>query len=484
MAPSLPPAVLLSVIVLLGSASFLPVTVGTGVFKLTRKFSSKGRNLEDFRSHDSRRRGRFLNSIEISLGGVGSPTSDGLYYAQIWLGTPSQSYHVQLDTGSDILWVNCYNCRNCPKKTDLGFNLRLYNPRESSTGRLVACNDNFCSLTYNGEVKGCYPGVPCQYQLLYGDGSGTTGFFITDSFKYDRVIGSLKTVHENASISFGCGAEQSGQLDGSSDAVDGIFGFGQANSSMISQLAALGKVNKMFAHCLDTQNGGGGIFTIGNVVEPKLPTTPMVPNQPHYNINLKGMAVGGNELKLPTDLFDTSGKTGTIIDSGTTLAYLPQAAIKLLMAEIVKPGMSVIESQGFSCFRYSNKVDDGFPTVSFHFVNDLELKVYPHDYLFQLEDDLWCVGFQSSTSQSNDKEYFLLGDLVLTNKLVFYDLESQAIGWKEYNCSSTIGVQDAKSGSVYTVGSTNLSSLSSRLGIGSGALFIVLISSVLNYFVH
>lgn len=46
------------------------------------------------------------------------------------------------------------------------------------------------------------------------------------------------------------------------------------------------------------------------------------------------MAVGGNELKLPTDLFDTSGKTGTIIDSGTTLAYLPQAAIKLLMAEV------------------------------------------------------------------------------------------------------------------------------------------------------
>lgn len=86
------------------------------------------------------------------------------------------------------------------------------------------------------------------------------------------------------SFCYRCGAEQSGQLDGSSDAVDGIFGFGQANSSMISQLAALGKVNKMFAHCLDTQNGGGGIFTIGNVVEPKLPTTPMVPNQ-YVNIS-------------------------------------------------------------------------------------------------------------------------------------------------------------------------------------------------------
>ncbi len=64
----------------------------------------------------------------------------------------------------------------------------------------------------------------------------------------------------------------------SSEALDGILGFGQANSSMISQLAAAGKVKKMFAHCLDNVNGGG-IFAIGEVVSPKVNTTPMVANQ-------------------------------------------------------------------------------------------------------------------------------------------------------------------------------------------------------------
>lgn len=75
-----------------------------------------------------------------------------------------------------------------------------------------------------------------------------------------------------------CGAQQSGDLGSSSSAVDGILGFGQSNSSMISQLASSGKVRKIFAHCLDTVNGGG-IFAIGHVVQPKVNTTPLVPDQ-------------------------------------------------------------------------------------------------------------------------------------------------------------------------------------------------------------
>ncbi|RWW75561.1 hypothetical protein BHE74_00016408 [Ensete ventricosum] len=75
-----------------------------------------------------------------------------------------------------------------------------------------------------------------------------------------------------------CGAQQSGDLGSSNEALDGILGFGQSNSSMISQLAASGTARKIFAHCLDTINGGG-IFVIGHVVQPKVKTTPLVPDQ-------------------------------------------------------------------------------------------------------------------------------------------------------------------------------------------------------------
>lgn len=75
-----------------------------------------------------------------------------------------------------------------------------------------------------------------------------------------------------------CGAQQSADLGSSGEALDGILGFGQSNSSMLSQLASSGKVKKVFSHCLDTTNGGG-IFAIGRVVEPKVKTTPLVPDQ-------------------------------------------------------------------------------------------------------------------------------------------------------------------------------------------------------------
>lgn len=38
----------------------------------------------------------------------------------IGLGTPPKDYYLQVDTGSDIMWVNCAGCKTCPTKSDLG----------------------------------------------------------------------------------------------------------------------------------------------------------------------------------------------------------------------------------------------------------------------------------------------------------------------------------------------------------------------------
>ena len=49
---------------------------------------------------------------------------------------------------------------------------------------------------------------------------------------------------------------------------------------------------------------------------------------------MKAIEVGGNFLQLPSDIFDVGERKGTIIDSGTTLAYLPEAAYKPLIAAV------------------------------------------------------------------------------------------------------------------------------------------------------
>lgn len=48
--------------------------------------------------------------------------------------------------------------------------------------------------------------------------------------------------------------------------------------------------------------------------------------RPHYNLNLESIAVNGQSLPIDPSVFSTSNTRGTIVDSGTTLAYLAEEA--------------------------------------------------------------------------------------------------------------------------------------------------------------
>ena len=43
-----------------------------------------------------------------------------LYFTKVKLGSPPTEFNVQIDTGSDILWVTCGSCSNCPRSSGLG----------------------------------------------------------------------------------------------------------------------------------------------------------------------------------------------------------------------------------------------------------------------------------------------------------------------------------------------------------------------------
>ncbi|XP_076932739.1 aspartic proteinase 36-like [Bidens hawaiensis] len=450
------------------------------VFQVQHKFGVGGGSLSRFKAHDSSRHRRILlSALDLPLGGDNSPTSPALYFTKLRIGTPPKDYHVLVDTGSDLLWINCAGCVKCPKKSDLGISLALYDPEASSTAKLVNCDQEICVSMLTDPNNECKKGMHCSYSVKYGDGSGTAGYFVRDIIQLDRVSGNLQTTFLNGSIAFGCGSQQSGPLGSSQQAVDGILGFGQANSSVLSQLASENKVKKVFSHCLDSSQGGG-IFAIGEVVQPKVQTTPMIP-EAHYNVELKQIEVGNDVLNLPTDIFDVGGKQGTIIDSGTTLAYLPDLVYKLVLEKIhaAQPDTpSHMAEQQFTCFKYTGDVDEGFPTVKFHFANSLILKVYPHQYFFEYQDNEWCVGFQDSDLQSQGKDVTLLGDLVLTDKLVTYDLEKKTIGWTDYNCSSSIKVKDEETGKEYRVGAHNLSS-GGRVVASAGIMLMFILINLL-----
>jgi len=76
-----------------------------------------------------------------------------------------------------------------------------------------------------------------------------------------------------------CSAYQSGDLTKTDKAVDGIFGFGQGELSVISQLSTRGITPRVFSHCLKGDGSGGGILVLGEILEPGIVYSPLVRSQ-------------------------------------------------------------------------------------------------------------------------------------------------------------------------------------------------------------
>ncbi|KAG6389161.1 hypothetical protein SASPL_150620 [Salvia splendens] len=420
-------------LVLLILAELMCCAIGHFVFEVHHKFDGEGEAvLGAMRAHDLQRHRRSLAAIDFQLGGHYSPTLHALYFTNITIGTPPVDYHVQVDTGSNTLWVNCHDCESCPKKSKFGVEFNRYDLATSSTGKNVTCDEEFCDAASSSSNKNCPAGTgrQCEYSVAYADGGTTRGYFVRDNFRFNQVTGNLQTSTMDGNIAFGKGEK-------------GLF-------------TLLGRKQGRWYFRYWRSNGAK---SQSNAFSPKRVRDFFVSS--HYSVTLKSLEVGGRFLNLSTNLSGTGSSRRTIIDSGASLAYLPSEVYQQVLEKMMSqhPDLQTRIEQGFTCFEYNGTVDDGFPIVNFHFENSQFASSSPQ-LPFRIPNVIsqgneYCIGWQNSsgTLPSDERDIFLLGDIVLSNKLVVYDLENQTIGWKEYNCSSSIKVRDEATGNVYDVGS-------------------------------
>ncbi|XP_020214779.1 aspartic proteinase-like protein 2 isoform X1 [Cajanus cajan] len=430
---------------LLAAVSASPVTL-----TLERAFpSDHGVELSQLRAWDSLRHRRMLQStnyvVNFPVKGTFDPSQVGLYFTKVKLGTPPREFYVQIDTGSDVLWVSCGSCNGCPQTSGLPIQLNYFDPGSSSTSSLISCSDRRCRNGVQSSDASCSgQSNQCTYTFQYGDGSGTSGYYVSDLMHFASIFEGSLTTNSSASVVFGCSNQQTGDLTKSDRAVDGIFGFGQQGLSVISQLSSQGIAPRVFSHCLKGDNSGGGVLVLGEIVEPNIVFSPLVPSQPHYNLNLQSISVNGQILPIDPAVFATSNNRGTIVDSGTTLAYLAEEAynpfVNAITAAIPQSVRSVL-SRGNQCYLITTSSNvDIFPQVSLNFAGGASLVLRPQDYLMPQnyigEGSVWCIGFQKIPGQS----VTILGDLVLKDKIFVYDLAGQRIGWANYDCSLPVNV--------------------------------------------
>ncbi|RDX97923.1 Aspartic proteinase-like protein 2 [Mucuna pruriens] len=416
---------------------------------LERAFpTNHGVELSQLRARDALRHRRMLQSsngvVDFSVQGTFDPFQVGLYYTKVQLGTPPVDFYVQIDTGSDVLWVSCSSCNGCPQTSGLQIQLNFFDTTSSSTSSLISCSDQRCTNGIQSSDASCSSqNNQCSYSFQYGDGSGTSGYYVSDMMHLNTIFEGSVTTNSTAPVVFGCSNQQTGDLTKSDRAVDGIFGFGQQEMSVISQLSSQGIAPRVFSHCLKGDSSGGGILVLGEIVEPNIVYTSLVPSQPHYNLNLQSISVNGQALQIDSSVFATSNNRGTIVDSGTTLAYLAEEAYDPFVSAItaaIPQTVRTVSSKGNQCYLTTASVTDIFPQVSLNFAGGVSMVLRPQDYLIQQNSiggaAVWCIGFQKIQGQG----VTILGDLVLKDKIVVYDLAGQRIGWANYDCSLSVNV--------------------------------------------
>ncbi|XP_030516656.2 aspartic proteinase 36-like isoform X2 [Rhodamnia argentea] len=348
--------------------------------------------------------------------------SNGYYTTRLSIGTPPQEFALIVDTGSTVTYVPCSNCQQCGKHQDPRFQ-----PHLSSTYQPVKCNAHcYCDTA----------GKQCTYQRRYAEMSSSTGVLGNDlvSFGNESELTPQRAV-------FGCETVETGDLF--SQRADGIMGLGRGYLSLVNQLVEKHVIDDSFSLCYGGMGVGGGAMILGSIASP----TGMVfshsdpQRSPYYNIKLKEIHVAGKPLKLRSSVFD--GRHGTVLDSGTTYAYLPAKAFLAFRDAIINNVRSLKKIQGPDpnyhdvCFGGAGwdiaKLSEVFPKVDMVFGNKQKLSLSPENYLFKHTKvpGAYCLG----VFENKNDETTLLGGIIVRNTLVTYDREKNKLGFWKTNCS-------------------------------------------------
>ncbi len=222
------------------------------------------------------------------------------YSIDIQLGSPPQAITVDLDTGSSDLFVIGADDSGCDQACH-------------SLGTFDSSKSNGYSLIHNG------------FSIRYGDGTGATGNWVKDNIE----IGG-----ETLPLTFAVSTESStGQ---------GVFGIGYAslggrglNSSNYTNypkaLVNAGIINSQtYSMYLNSKQANSGSVLFGGVDQTKYTgTLGTVP----FTSSTRTL-VTLNSLKLSDGSFISSGSTNVLLDTGTTLMYLPNSNVVSLAKSI------------------------------------------------------------------------------------------------------------------------------------------------------
>ncbi|CAA6658917.1 unnamed protein product [Spirodela intermedia] len=387
---------------------------------------------------------RFLNQGEVKLGSAtggrqvrmavssaaanssaafpirGNIFPDGLYYTSIRVGNPPREYFLDVDTGSDLTWIQCdAPCQSCAKGPN-----PLYKPRKES---IVPAGDSLClELQRNQRAAPHDSSRQCDYEIAYADHSSSVGVLARDELRLEMAGGK----QVRPSFVFGCAYDQQGQLSASPAKTDGILGLTGAKVSFPSQLSEQGLIANVVGHCI--KNGGGGHLFLG---------VDFVPRR-----GMTWVAMADSPTYASSSSSPQSG--GAIFDTGSSYTYFTNEAYGDLLSSLKDTYPRLVRDESDQtlpvCWRAASPirsvkhVRQFFSPLTLHFeskwwIMPRVLRIPPEGYLILNDLGNVCLGILNGT-EVHDGSTTILGDISLRGQLVVYDNVERRIGWVQSDC--------------------------------------------------
>ncbi|KAK3392963.1 aspartic peptidase domain-containing protein [Podospora didyma] len=366
--------------------------------------------------------------------------TDAGYYAKVYVGTPGQEITMLFDTGSSDTWVVGYRADLCINPTSQQLRAGLtcmdvYNPNNSTTYKLVRRGG---------------------FAIKYIDGSTASGDYISDNLS----IGGANIT--SLQIGYAIRVPRGFSIMGVGFSAN--VATRQKYPNIIDQLYTQGLVSsKAYSLYLNDQRADSGTILFGGLdtdkfigpltVLPILKAAFTTANYTSFEVSFSGLSLNftnGTTSKITTP--ELTASLPAILDSGTTLSYLPDS-IALPIYDALGAVVDTVHNLAFvDCDLLRSEPN---LTITFTFGSDnsntVSVAVPGRDMILDVLDGYpvagiafarICLlgiqsisGFEASETFNN---FALLGGTFLRSAYVVYDLDHNEIGLAQANLNSTI----------------------------------------------
>ncbi|KAJ7547045.1 hypothetical protein O6H91_08G066500 [Diphasiastrum complanatum] len=359
----------------------------------------------------------------------------GQYLVEFWLGSPAQRFLLIVDTGSDLVWVQCYPCRRCSSIAG-----PIFFPSKSASFSQVPCSSDECFLVPAPAHDFCDAHNPasCKYMYRYKDQSQSSGLLSRETVTLNSTSGHCV---QFVNVVFGCGMRNAGSFNGSG----GVLGLGQGDISFSSQI---GHRYSKFSYCLGDylrSNSASSLLLFGNVTQNLSQDIifryiPLVKNSlasTFYYVRVEQVSVGGEILRIPSNVWeiDLLGNGGTIFDSGSTLSFFKMPAYLIILGAFER-AIRYPRSHSFQgldlCINVSGISQPPLPAFSISFEGSSVFQPPSSNYFVEVAKDVKCLAIQGVISPF---AFNTIGNLLQQNFYIEFDRGNGQLGFAQGDCA-------------------------------------------------